>query len=236
MIVATEDVPTGENLILSASFEKDGEEPHRSPTGILSLYHGDQKVGEGRIKTQPGAFAIAGEGLYRRPRRRRAGHRRLPRRGARTASPAARSTGSPSTSAASRTSTSSARPQPCSCASRRAVIGRDASASVARVWHDAVTRTGDRLTSSRRVTTEGGARTVVPPPRSGSRSSTTTARSGARSRCPSSSASSCSGSPRWPRPTRRCATASPGRRPYETRLRLARRGRSPSTTTATTAT
>jgi hypothetical protein len=32
-------------------------------TGILSLYHGDRKVGEGRIKTQPGGFAIAGEGL-----------------------------------------------------------------------------------------------------------------------------------------------------------------------------
>jgi len=32
-------------------------------TGILSLYHGDRKVGEGRIKTQPGKFMIAGQGL-----------------------------------------------------------------------------------------------------------------------------------------------------------------------------
>lgn len=32
-------------------------------TSILSLYHGDHKVGEGRIKTQPGKFSIAGEGL-----------------------------------------------------------------------------------------------------------------------------------------------------------------------------
>ena len=32
-------------------------------TGILSLYHGDQKVGEGRIRTQPGNFSLAGEGL-----------------------------------------------------------------------------------------------------------------------------------------------------------------------------
>ena len=32
-------------------------------TGILSLYHGDRKVGEGRIKTQPGMFSLAGEGL-----------------------------------------------------------------------------------------------------------------------------------------------------------------------------
>ena len=51
------------NLILSASFEKDGEDPPPVATGILSLYHGDKKVGEGRIKTQPGGYMIAGEGL-----------------------------------------------------------------------------------------------------------------------------------------------------------------------------
>ena len=62
-VVATEDVPTGENLILSASFDKDGEDPPGVATGILSLWHGDTKVGEGRIKTQPGKFMIAGEGL-----------------------------------------------------------------------------------------------------------------------------------------------------------------------------
>ena len=32
-------------------------------TGILSLYHGETKVGEGRIKLQPGGYMIAGEGL-----------------------------------------------------------------------------------------------------------------------------------------------------------------------------
>ncbi|MBO0880763.1 MAG: arylsulfatase [Mycobacterium sp.] len=62
-IDSTEDVPTGENLILSASFENDGEEQPGVATGILSLYYGDRKVGEGRIKTQPGTFQIAGEGL-----------------------------------------------------------------------------------------------------------------------------------------------------------------------------
>jgi hypothetical protein len=62
-IVATEDVPAGANLILSASFDKDGEDPPGVATGILSLYHGDRKVGEGRIKTQPGKFVIGGEGL-----------------------------------------------------------------------------------------------------------------------------------------------------------------------------
>ena len=62
-VVATEDLPTGENLLLSASFDKDGEDPPGISTGILSLYYGDKKVGEGRIKTQPGKFSIAGEGL-----------------------------------------------------------------------------------------------------------------------------------------------------------------------------
>jgi Sulfatase len=62
-ITGTQDVPTGENLILSASFDKDGEDPPHVSTGILSLYHGDEKVGEGRIKTQPGMFSLAGEGL-----------------------------------------------------------------------------------------------------------------------------------------------------------------------------
>jgi len=62
-VVATEDLPTGENPILSASFDKDGEDPPGVATGTLSLYHGDRKVGEGRIRNQPGYFELAGEGL-----------------------------------------------------------------------------------------------------------------------------------------------------------------------------
>jgi arylsulfatase A-like enzyme len=62
-VVADTDLPTGENLILSASFDKDGEDPPGVATGMLSLYHADQKVGESRIKTQPGKFVIGGEGL-----------------------------------------------------------------------------------------------------------------------------------------------------------------------------
>lgn len=62
-VVGTKDIPTGENLILSASFEKEGMTPEAA-TGTLSLYHGKEKVGEGQIKTQLGAFAIAGSGLY----------------------------------------------------------------------------------------------------------------------------------------------------------------------------
>jgi arylsulfatase len=62
-IVGSEDIPTGDGVLLSASFDKDGQEPDGA-TGTLSLYHADRKVGEGRIKTQLGAFAIAGAGLY----------------------------------------------------------------------------------------------------------------------------------------------------------------------------
>jgi arylsulfatase A-like enzyme len=62
-IDATEDLPVGDNLAISASFVKDGEDPPGVTTGILSLYHGDHKVGEGRIKTQPGLFTPMGEGL-----------------------------------------------------------------------------------------------------------------------------------------------------------------------------
>ena len=62
-IVGSEDVPVGKNLILAANFVKDGEDPPGVSTGILSLYHGETKVGEERIKTQPGKFSIAGEGL-----------------------------------------------------------------------------------------------------------------------------------------------------------------------------
>jgi hypothetical protein len=62
-IVATKDLPTGENLILSTNFEKDGDDPPGVATWTLALYHGEDKVGEGRIKTQPGKFQIGGERL-----------------------------------------------------------------------------------------------------------------------------------------------------------------------------
>jgi arylsulfatase len=62
-VVASEDIPIGEALILSASFDKDGEDPPGVATGMLSLWHGDHKVGEQRIKTQPGKFMLAGEGV-----------------------------------------------------------------------------------------------------------------------------------------------------------------------------
>jgi arylsulfatase len=60
---ATEELPTGSRLVLSASFTKDGEAAPGVAEGKLELWHGDHKVGEGRIKTQPGKFSLAGEGL-----------------------------------------------------------------------------------------------------------------------------------------------------------------------------
>jgi len=62
-VVATQDLPIGENLILSASFDKSGEDPPHVANGTLSLWHGETKVGEAPIKTQPAKFMIAGEGL-----------------------------------------------------------------------------------------------------------------------------------------------------------------------------
>ena len=93
LVVGSEDIPTGDDVILSAAFEKDGNDADGA-TGTLSLYHGDQKVGEGRIKTQLGAFAIAGVESVRRPRPRRGDHRGLSRATRPTRSRAARSTGS----------------------------------------------------------------------------------------------------------------------------------------------
>jgi arylsulfatase A-like enzyme len=63
MVVADTELPTGEDLILSAAFEKEGEDPPGVAVGTLSLFHGDVKVGEGRIRTQPGKFTLGGEGL-----------------------------------------------------------------------------------------------------------------------------------------------------------------------------
>ncbi len=62
-VVGSHDIPTGHNLILAASFERSSLEADHT-TGTLSLYHGDTKVGEAEIKTQLGAFAIAGAGLF----------------------------------------------------------------------------------------------------------------------------------------------------------------------------
>jgi hypothetical protein len=53
-------LPTGRK-VLSASFEREGDT--MPAEGTLTLHVGDRTVGQGRIKTQPGKFSIAGEGL-----------------------------------------------------------------------------------------------------------------------------------------------------------------------------
>jgi hypothetical protein len=59
-IESTREVPTGQ-VLLSAAFVKEGDA--MPTTGTLSLFINDEKVGEGRIMTQPGNFSLVGEGL-----------------------------------------------------------------------------------------------------------------------------------------------------------------------------
>ena len=60
VVEASGRLPAGKT-VLSAVFEKEGDGMPTS--GTLSLYVGDEKVGEERIQTQPGKFALSGEGL-----------------------------------------------------------------------------------------------------------------------------------------------------------------------------
>jgi arylsulfatase A-like enzyme len=59
-VVSTKPIPTG-RCRLSASFEKEGTAMPTS--GTLTLFINDEKVGSAKIKTQPGKFSLAGEGL-----------------------------------------------------------------------------------------------------------------------------------------------------------------------------
>jgi arylsulfatase A-like enzyme len=60
IIESTTTVQAG-HAVLSASFERDGDS--MPAEGLLTLHIGTQDVGSGRIRTQPGKFSIAGEGL-----------------------------------------------------------------------------------------------------------------------------------------------------------------------------
>jgi len=61
VIVSSEKVPTGE-CILGVAYDMEAIE-ETSATGTLSLYINEKKVGEKKIKTQLGRFALAGEGF-----------------------------------------------------------------------------------------------------------------------------------------------------------------------------
>ena len=67
-VVGSEDVPVGENLILSASFVKDGEDPPGVSTGILSLYHGENQVGQATDQDAARGVRHLGDGADNRPR------------------------------------------------------------------------------------------------------------------------------------------------------------------------
>ena len=60
IVESDEPLPAG-HVVLSASFEREGDS--MPAEGTLTLYMGDREVGRGRIRTQPGKFSIAGEGL-----------------------------------------------------------------------------------------------------------------------------------------------------------------------------
>ncbi|SOC86912.1 arylsulfatase [Curtobacterium sp. 314Chir4.1] len=55
-------VPVG-NHTITAEFAKEGEEPRGVANGTLTLRIDGQPVGAGPLRTQPGKFALAGEGL-----------------------------------------------------------------------------------------------------------------------------------------------------------------------------
>jgi arylsulfatase len=59
-VESTKEIPTGK-VLLSAAFVKENE--GMPTTGTLSLFVNEEKVGEGRIMTQPGNFSLVGEGL-----------------------------------------------------------------------------------------------------------------------------------------------------------------------------
>ena len=61
-IVSDVDIPTGD-VIRGVSFDKEGNDEQRSATGTATLFINDEQVGQQSIKTQPGKFMLAGEGL-----------------------------------------------------------------------------------------------------------------------------------------------------------------------------
>ena len=60
VVESDEEIPTGRH-VFSVSFEREGEA--MPIEGTLTMHIGEDEVGAGRIKTQPGKFSLAGEGL-----------------------------------------------------------------------------------------------------------------------------------------------------------------------------
>ena len=73
-VVGTEDVPTGTDLILSASFKKDGEDPPHVSTGLLALYHGEREGRRSPHQDPAGHVQCGRRGPVRRARQQRPRH------------------------------------------------------------------------------------------------------------------------------------------------------------------
>ena len=113
-VVATEDLPTGTNLLLVGQLRQGRRGPAGRRRGNAHAVVRRPQGRRGAHQDPAGQVRHRRRGPVRRAGQRRTGHRRLPRTKHRGRSPAAPCTGSPSTSAANRTSTSSAKPPPCS--------------------------------------------------------------------------------------------------------------------------
>jgi arylsulfatase len=61
-IVSSEAVPKGK-VVVGVKFDREKEEPKGCANGTATLYINDKAVGKAKIRTQPGKFALAGEGL-----------------------------------------------------------------------------------------------------------------------------------------------------------------------------
>jgi arylsulfatase len=60
VVASTKEIPTGK-VILGASFTRENDA--LPAMGTLALFIDDEKVGEGKVMTQPGNFSLVGEGL-----------------------------------------------------------------------------------------------------------------------------------------------------------------------------
>jgi arylsulfatase len=61
-IVSSQNVPTGKHT-LGMEFKKESTGEHGETLGTAALYIDDKKVGDGKIRTQPGNFTLCGDGL-----------------------------------------------------------------------------------------------------------------------------------------------------------------------------
>ncbi|MGE5379357.1 MAG: arylsulfatase [Candidatus Saccharibacteria bacterium] len=58
IVTSEEKIRAGKNLIIAAIFDREGEEPPGVAFGTLTLFVNEEKVGEGKIRTQPGRFGL----------------------------------------------------------------------------------------------------------------------------------------------------------------------------------